>query len=257
VAFSRLLVLALVVAGVTVLGAGSALASHVDCGDTITTDTALDSDLVNCPNNGIVIGAANITLDLNGHMVDGNATPVDPCPEGESCDVGVDNSAGHSGVTVEGGSVRQFSVGVLVEGGAAHARLHHLAVSDTTDFGIIVADSTDSVIEKNAMSDPGVVGLVLVDSQQVLVARNSVSGSTGYAMVLFGVDDSRIQNNRLNADEHGFILGDSARNLVRSNAVSDSGGGSRLSRAPRSTALSTTASTTPVTGSSSGTPPTT
>ena len=48
--------------------AGSpALASHLSCGDTITTDAKLDGDLVNCPNNGIVIGADGITLDLNGH----------------------------------------------------------------------------------------------------------------------------------------------------------------------------------------------
>jgi large repetitive protein len=224
-AVSRLLVLALVVAGVTVLGAGSALASHIGCGDTITTDTTLDSDLVNCPNIGIVIGADNITLDLNGHIIDGDATPVDPCPEGETCDVGVDNSAGHSGVTIEGGSVRQFSLGVLVEGGAARNRLHQLAVSDTTDVGIIVADSTDSVIDKTSMSDPGVNGLVLLDSQRALVARNSVSGSTGYAVFMFGVDDSRIQHNKLDADQHGFLLGDSARNLVQHNAVSHTGGG--------------------------------
>jgi hypothetical protein len=224
-AVSRLLVLALVVAGVTVLGAGSALASHIGCGDTITTDTTLDSDLVNCPNIGIVIGADNITLDLNGHIIDGDATPVDPCPEGETCDVGVDNSAGHSGVTIEGGSVRQFSLGVLVEGGAARNRLHQLAVSDTTDVGIIVADSTDSVIDKTSMSDPGVNGLVLLDSQRALVARNSVSGSTGYAVFMFGVDDSRIQHNKLDADQHGFLLGGSARNLVRHNAVSHTGGG--------------------------------
>jgi parallel beta helix pectate lyase-like protein len=223
-AVSRLLVLALVVAGVTVLGAGSALASHIGCGDTITTDTTLDSDLVNCPNIGIVIGADNITLDLNGHIIDGDATPVDPCPEGETCDVGVDNSAGHSGVTIEGGSVRQFSLGVLVEGGAARNRLHQLAVSDTTDVGIIVADSTDSVIDKTSMSDPGVNGLVLLDSQRALVARNSVSG-TGYAVFMFGVDDSRIQHNKLDADQHGFLLGGSARNLVRHNAVSHTGGG--------------------------------
>ena len=224
-AVSRLLVLALVVAGVTVLGAGSAVASHVGCGDTVTTDTTLDSDLVNCPNNGIIIGADNITLDLNGHTIDGNGMPVDPCPEGATCDVGVDNSAGHSGVTVEGGSIRQFSVGVLVTGGAARNRLYQLAVSDTTDIGIFVADSTDSVIEKTSMSDPGVNGLVLLDSQQALVARNSVSGTTGYAVFMFGVDDSRIQHNKLDADQHGFLLGDSARNLVQHNAVSHTGGG--------------------------------
>ena len=79
---SRAMVLALVVAGCTVLGSGQALASHVSCGDTITTDTTLDSDLVNCPNNGIVIGADNITLDLNGHTIDGDGRRVDSCPEG-------------------------------------------------------------------------------------------------------------------------------------------------------------------------------
>jgi len=77
---SKAMVLALVVAGFTVVGGGQALASHVGCGDTITTDTTLDSDLVNCPNNGIVIGANNITLDLNGHTIDGDGAPVDPAP---------------------------------------------------------------------------------------------------------------------------------------------------------------------------------
>jgi hypothetical protein len=115
-AVSRLLVLALVVAGVTILGAGSALASHVRCGDTITTDTTLDSDLVNCPNNGIVIGAANITLDLNGHTIDGDGTPVATCPEGEACDVGVLNRAGYGRLTIVGGTIRQFGVGIVVAG---------------------------------------------------------------------------------------------------------------------------------------------
>jgi hypothetical protein len=40
------------VAGATALGGGRALASHVSCGDTITADTTLDSDLADCPNNG-------------------------------------------------------------------------------------------------------------------------------------------------------------------------------------------------------------
>ena len=39
------------------------------------------ADLVNCPSNGIVIGADDITLDLNGHTIDGDDALVDPCPE--------------------------------------------------------------------------------------------------------------------------------------------------------------------------------
>jgi hypothetical protein len=41
----------------------------VSCGDVITADTTLDSNLVDCPSNGIVIGADDITLDLNGHRI--------------------------------------------------------------------------------------------------------------------------------------------------------------------------------------------
>jgi hypothetical protein len=51
--------------------AAPAQASHVRCGDVITQDTTLDSDLLDCPGSGVVIGADGITLDLNGHVVDG------------------------------------------------------------------------------------------------------------------------------------------------------------------------------------------
>ena len=54
---------------------GQALASHVQCGDVITQDTTLDSDLIDCPGDGLVIGADDVTLDLNGHTVDGDGDP--------------------------------------------------------------------------------------------------------------------------------------------------------------------------------------
>ena len=223
-ALSKVMVLALVVASFTALGTGPALASHVSCGDTITTDTTLDSDLVNCPNNGIVIGADNITLDLNGHTIDGDGTPVATCPEGDRCDVGVANLAGYDRLTIVGGRIRQFGVGIWVAGGAAHNRLHHLTVSDNSDFGVIVAESTNSVIEKTSMSD-GISALILADSRRALVARNSLSGSHGYAVVLFAVEDSRIQNNKLNGNDHGIAVFDgSSHNTVQRNAVSHSGG---------------------------------
>jgi hypothetical protein len=71
----------LVLVGVVALS-GAEAASKVSCGDTITADITLHRNLVNCPNNGIVIGADNITLDLNGHTIDGDGRRVDSCPEG-------------------------------------------------------------------------------------------------------------------------------------------------------------------------------
>src|SRR5581483_8341688 len=97
----------LVLAGV-VASSGAEAASNVSCGDTITTDATLHRNLVNCPNNGIVIGADNVTLDLNYHTVDSDGSPAAGCdPNTEFCDIGVLNE-GHDGVTVVHGSVRQF-----------------------------------------------------------------------------------------------------------------------------------------------------
>ena len=47
-------------------GGREALASHVQCGDVTTQDTTLDSDLIDCPGEGIVIGADAITLISTG-----------------------------------------------------------------------------------------------------------------------------------------------------------------------------------------------
>ena len=105
------LVVALSVAG-AVLGGSQALAGPVRCGDTITADTTLAADLLDCPNNGIVIGADDITLDLNGHTIDGDNALADPCPEDEFCDFGIAND-GHNGVRITNGTVRQFAFGVI------------------------------------------------------------------------------------------------------------------------------------------------
>ena len=56
----------------------------MNCGDTITADTMLDGDLIDCPNHGIVIGADDITLDLNGHRIDGDGTWLPGATPGRS-----------------------------------------------------------------------------------------------------------------------------------------------------------------------------
>src|SRR4051812_21206586 len=81
----------------TAPGAQAAKPVHVGCGETVTKDTKLANDLIDCPNEGIIIGADNITLDLNGHTVDGDGVPVVGCPDPEPCDSGIVNSASAGG----------------------------------------------------------------------------------------------------------------------------------------------------------------
>ncbi|MBA2523047.1 MAG: hypothetical protein H0V25_06900, partial [Solirubrobacterales bacterium] len=99
-------VLTLTVVAVIALSRADAAAKQLSCGDTITTDTILESDLLDCPNNGIVIGADDITLDLNGHRIDGDGTELADCPKNTFCDVGVLDDR-YDGVKIKGGSTRE------------------------------------------------------------------------------------------------------------------------------------------------------
>ena len=64
-------VLTFAVFALVALSGAQAASKQPRCGDTITADTTLHHDLVNCSKNAIVIGADGITLDLNGHLIDG------------------------------------------------------------------------------------------------------------------------------------------------------------------------------------------
>ncbi|MGW6277310.1 right-handed parallel beta-helix repeat-containing protein [Kribbella sp. NPDC055071] len=181
-------------------GAAPAKAT-LHCGDTITTDTTLHADLVSCPGIGLAIGADHITLNLNGHTIDGNGVPAD-CGDDGPCDIGVANLDGHDDVTIVGGKIRQFAAGVFVAQHAARNRLGRLVVADTSDAGIIVVESTDSVIE-----------------------RNAVSGSSGFGIVLASLDDSAVERNAVDGNDQGIaIFGSSHHNSVRGNALTHQAG---------------------------------
>ncbi|MEU0095161.1 right-handed parallel beta-helix repeat-containing protein [Kribbella sp. NPDC006257] len=205
--------------------AGSAAVSAktaLRCGDTITADTTLHADLVDCPGNGIVIGADNITLDLNGHTIDGDDA-LSECPAGTDCDVGVANFDGHDGVSVVGGRVRQFRLGVLVEGGAARNRLRRLVATDNTGIGIAAVESTGSVIEKNSLRDNN-TGLALIDSRDALVTGNTSAGGSGFGIVLVRAEAGTIERNLFDGNDEGIGVYDSSHNTVRRNKVSHHAG---------------------------------
>lgn len=212
-----------VVLAVTAISPANAATAALTCGATITVDTTLHADLMNCPNLGIRIGADDITLNLNGHTIAGNGVPFN-CSPHQTCDVGVYNR-GHDGVAIVGGTVRAFGVGIY-DRAVRHNRLRGLSVPHNTDFGIRVEGATDSVIDRTSMSSSGIFGMLMIDSRHMLVSRDSVSGSHGYAIFLIRVDDSVFQNNSLHGNDHGIGGETISRNIIRSNSVFRNGGSS-------------------------------
>jgi parallel beta-helix repeat protein len=202
------------------VGAGQAQASHVACGDTITADTTLDSDVTNCPNNGIVIGADDVALDLNGHVVDGDGTEFAGCPKDELCDVGVAND-GHAGVIVRDGSVREFGVGVLV-GGARKNRVVKISSSGHTSFGAVFGDSTRSVIRRSSLSRniaPEGDGIGLFGSDHIRIVHNEIRRNPGPGIHVFDSKKNLVRKNVFSSNGPAISLEGSDRNKVRRNRV--------------------------------------
>ncbi len=105
-------------------------AAGVTCGETITKNTTLVADVGPCPGDGIIIGADNLTLNLNGHTVSGTPGPGDGFAAGIRI---VDRT----GVTVTGlpgksgrkGTVTGFDGGIAVYRGSGHT-IQNLEVRD-------------------------------------------------------------------------------------------------------------------------------
>jgi parallel beta-helix repeat protein len=209
------------------LTAGQASASHVSCGDTITADTTLDSDLVDCPSNGIVIGADDITLDLNGHTIDGDDEPFEPCPVDQPCDIGILNE-GHDAVTIEGGTVRGFGPGVVVVR-AKHNRLRDVAAVGNAFEGIFLFRSERTRVHGNSASRNGVgnsrPGIALIESDNNRITGNTMSRNGDLALFMEASDHNLIRHNKARGNpEDGMIIEGNRNEIVRNRLVRNGGG---------------------------------
>jgi parallel beta-helix repeat protein len=164
-------------------------AAQVKCGDVITTDTRLSRDLNNCPADGVIIGAPRVTLDLDGHTIDGVGAGI-----------GVNNSGGYDRVTVKDGRVHQFMDGIRLQN-ADENRLSRLKVSVNAGQGIALEMSDDNRIYRVSSADNVGDGIVLsLDSDDNRVWRSSASdnGTSGITVTegmagAGGSDDNRIE----------------------------------------------------------------
>ena len=255
-------VLALTVVALTALSRADAAAKQLSCGATITTDTTLDSDLVDCPNNGIVIGADDITLDLNGHRIDGDGTEFADCPKNTFCDVGVLDDR-YDGVKIKGGSTREFGFGVWLAG-ARQSWVVDISSSRNVFFGAVVGRSSRSVIRDSSFSHnipPEGDGIGLFGSDHIKIVDNSikdnrgpgihVDGSNGNLIegnvfthsspgVLIGGDRSsdrgdgnEVRGNRFVRNSEGILVGRGSRNVIARNHLSRDGAGIGIEKGRR------------------------
>jgi nitrous oxidase accessory protein NosD len=208
---SRLAPLAVVCAVAVLAAAGGADARRaaVACGDTITADLTLTSDLTGCPGDGLIVAADGVRLDLNGHVVSGSGAGT-----------GITVSA--ADVSVANGSVRGFGTGVRSIGSGGGTRLADLGA---TANGVgILAFAPSGTVERSAIAGNAGNGLTARGSGWTI--RDSViSDNAGAGLSFFFAGSATIERNvvRRNAGSGIEFLAHVDQSVIADNLVAQNG----------------------------------
>jgi parallel beta-helix repeat protein len=224
--------LALVVTVIATLASkpAPAAASHVNCGDTLTSKTQLHGDLT-CTGTALIVGADNITLDLNGHTITGPfLPPCTSCPPVDGILV-----TGRTGVTIKDGTVRGFVFGIRLTN-ADNNVVKKVNVTDSNLNGISLFNDSDGNEVKECVSSNNAAFGVIVNngSDGNTIKGCTVDGNKGAAGIFIGgggtaPDNAPSTQNTLqgnvvsNNTTNGIFVRDSHSNLLRGNTVTGSG----------------------------------
>jgi parallel beta-helix repeat protein len=229
-------IVALTLAGALAVSAAPASATattEVSCGQTLTHSVRLANDLKDCPGDGLVIGASGVTVDLNGHTIDGVATQIDDCDVRPSGPAGIQNSGGYDGLTIKNGTLQQFSSGFNAGSDTeamADSRLVHLVARDNRFSGLTMGSgagdvTNDNRIVGNTVTGNGcAAGIVVNSGHGNLVSGNRATNNQTGILICCSHDNAVTGNVAAGNGEDGIAVccGPGAYdNLVAGNEVRD------------------------------------
>lgn len=211
----------------------------VACGQILTQSTLVLNDLTDCPLDGLVIGAPNIKLDLNGKTIDGpgyfEGQPGSPIelPE-EGLPAGVRN-VGHTGVVIVNGTVQEFGYGVQLMAGSRYGTVQDLTVRGNATAGIELSDADDgrngNQVRENVLEDNEIGISLLNDTENSVIADNQLRGSFASGIHVWSGSGNTLENNRVSGvtsdplldSDGGIRIEASTENVLVDNVVIDTG----------------------------------
>lgn len=169
------------------------------CGQVVRQDAFLTRDLLCRGLPGVVVGASGITIDLRGFTLRGDRSPYH---------YGIDDLAGHDGVTIENGALRNFDYG-LVGFAAGKLVVSALRMSGNAGGGLFVVGPAASVRASTATGNGG-DGLYVLGAS-VRVQSSTASGNLGNGIYVSGTSAAIRSSNAFGNAQYGIaVSGDAA-----------------------------------------------
>jgi parallel beta-helix repeat protein len=206
------------------------------CGTVITArgDYTVTRDLVECPGTGIRVNTSDVTIHLDGHIIDGPGANANK----NGIDVGVGVPGGVRGVKLLGpGLVREFFGGIVFEQ-VADSRVVGVTVERNV-FGLPINAgfsaneathySHDNVFDGNEVMFNVGHGFTLNGSSTTLIANNDIHENGDVGVLLYAGGSNVVRDNQLiangtgvkvqnNPDSHGHLI---TRNTALRNFSTD------------------------------------
>ena len=185
------------------------LAISPSCGQVITQNVVLTSNLNCADSDGLIVGASDIVIDLNGHTISG---PDVDSQEKTSSKVGV-MIPNMNNVVVQDGTIHGFQAGILMTGsqnveikgivskdnqigafstGASIVNVH-LSILMNNQIGFAGHSTQQATIENNNLYQNALAGITLVNSDNGVLTLNSITESGNGLYV-----DNQSNNNNVN-----------------------------------------------------------
>jgi hypothetical protein len=177
------------------------------CGQVATTNVFLTGSWY-CPGeDGIVVAAAGITIDLKGFRLRGDRSTGNH---------GIQNP-GFNEVTIKNGVIRNFDDGVHSSGASDSLRISSLLVSGNASNGISVTGDSVSVKSSTSAGNAGVG--VLVGGAAATVQSSTSSGNQSAGFNLSGDSVSIKSSRAFGNNGHGIIAVGTGAKVLSSTAV--------------------------------------
>jgi parallel beta-helix repeat protein len=206
-------------AGMLLAAPGAASAATLSCGSTITASLTLTANL-NCSHDttsdAITIGAAGVTVDLNGYKILG---------PGDSADTDAIADFVYSDVTVENGTISNFQTDIALAGYGG-GDLTGVDVQDIATTDNTIGSSTavegeyldGASITGLSLADPD-IGVDLYDNEDTTVSDNTLTSPYLGLNDLDGTGDILSDNTVTNAVDAGIEAYNATGEMIESNTV--------------------------------------
>jgi CSLREA domain-containing protein len=206
-----------------------AVPTTVSCGQVLTQSTRVMNDLIDCPADGLIVGAHGITIDLNGHMIDGVQVGAG------IRNAGFDNVTITDGTVAGGGrdsveppaeivsGIKEFETGIFLASSATDNIVSALNVTASKLVGIHLSDADGATIRGNALWGNEVGIAVLDGTEGALVLRNHLTAGLETDILVVGSLRNRFEGNVITASVGaGIVLEFARENQLVANTVSGS-----------------------------------